>query len=173
MCDGLQGFPEAINTAFSNTEVQLCVVHQIRSSIKHVVSKHQKEFMADLKTVYRAETKDLAEHNLLALGEKWGKKYPMVVKSWQQNWDNLSTYFKYSGEIRKLIYTTNPIEGFHRQVRKYTKTKGSFTSENALFKLVFCAINRISSKWDKPIPNWALTISQLAIFFPGRLKFKG
>lgn len=171
--DGLQGFPEAINTAFPNTEVQLCVVHQIRSSLKYVVSKHQKEFMADLKTVYRAETKDLAEHNLLALGEKWGNKYPMVIKSWQQNWDNLSAYFKYSGDIRKLIYTTNPIEGFHRQVRKYTKTKGSFTSENALFKLVFCAINRISSKWDKPIPNWALTISQLDIFFPGRLKFKG
>lgn len=171
--DGLRGFPEAINTAFPNTEVQLCVVHQIRGSLKYVASKNQKEFMSDLKTVYRAETKDLAEHNLLTLGEKWGGKYPMVIKSWQQNWENLSTYFKYSEEIRKLIYTTNPIEGFHRQVRKYTKTKGSFTSENALFKLVFCAIKRISSKWDKPISNWAFTISQLDIFFPDRLKLRG
>jgi putative transposase len=93
--------------------------------------------MADLKTVYKAETKDLAEYNLFKLEEKWRNKYPMVIKSWQRNWDNLSSYFKYSAEVRKLIYTTNPIEGFHRQVRKYTKTKGSFTSENNLFKLVF------------------------------------
>lgn len=92
--------------------------------------------MADLKTIYKAENKETAEYNLLALEEKWDKKYPMVIKSWQHNWDNLSTYFKYSDEVRKLIYTTNPVEGFHRQIRKYTKTKGSFTSENALFKLV-------------------------------------
>ena len=129
--------------------------------------------MADLKTVYKAETKDLAEYNLLALEEKWGKKYPMVIKSWQQNWDNLSTYFKYSDEVRKLIYTTNPVEGFHRQIRKYTKTKGSFTSENALFKLVFCAIKQITGKWNMPLSNWALTVSQLDIFFPDRLNFKG
>jgi putative transposase len=168
--DGLKGFPEAINTAFPKAETQLCVVHQIRNSLKYVASKNQKEFMANLKTVYQASSKDLAEHNLLLLDEKWGAKYPMVIKSWQQNWDNLSTYFKYSDEIRRLIYTTNPIEGFHRQVRKYTKTKGAFTSENALFKLVFCAINQISEKWNQPIHNWALIISQLDIFFPDRLK---
>jgi len=171
--DGLKGFPEAINTAFPKTEVQLCVVHQIRGSLKHVASKNQKEFIKDLKTIYQAESKDLAEYNLLQLDEKWGKKYPIVIKSWQQNWENLTTYFKYSAEVRKLIYTTNPIEGFHRQVRKYTKTKGSFTSENALFKLVFCAIKQITAKWNQPIPNWALTISQLDIFFPDRLNFKG
>ena len=108
----------------------------------------------DLKIVYQAETRDLAEYNLLNLDEKWGKQYPMVIKSWQQNWDNLSTYFKYSAEIRKLIYTTNPIEGFHRQVRKYTKTKGAFTSENALFKLVFSATLNIEKKWSQPISNW-------------------
>ena len=113
------------------------------------------------------------EHNLLKLDEKWGTKYPMVIKSWNQNWDNLSTYFKYSAEIRKLIYTTNPIEGFHRQVRKYTKTKGAFTSENALFKLVFSAILNIEKKWNVPIQNWALSISQLDIFFPGRLNLNG
>ena len=145
----------------------------IRSSLKNVASKNQKEFMTDLKTVYKAESKDLAEYNLLQLGEKWGKKYPMVIRSWNQNWDNLSTYFKYSNEVKQLIYTTNPIEGFHRQVRKYTKTKGSFTSENALFKLVFCAIKQITAKWNMPIQNWALTISQLDIFFPDRLNLRG
>lgn len=171
--DGLKGFKEAISSSFPQSKIQLCVIHQIRNSLKHVASKNQKEFMADLKTVYKAETKDLAEYNLLALEEKWGKKYPMVIKSWQQNWDNLSTYFKYSDEVRKLIYTTNPVEGFHRQIRKYTKTKGSFTSENALFKLVFCAIKQITGKWYMPLANWALTISQLDIFFPDRLNFKG
>lgn len=169
--DGLKGFPEAIASAFPRTEVQLCIVHQIRNSIKFVASKHAKEFMADLKTVYQASTRELAEYNLLQLDEKWGQKYPMVIKSWQQNWDNLSSYFKYSAEIKKLIYTTNPIEGFHRQVRKYTKTKGSFTSENALFKLLFCAIKEITKKWNQPIPNWGLTISQLDIYFPDRLNF--
>jgi transposase-like protein len=169
--DGLKGFPEAINTAFPKTEIQLCVVHQIRNSLKFVASKNQKEFMVDLKAVYQASSKDSAEHNLLELDEKWGKKYPMVIKSWQENWDNLTTYFKYSTEVRRLIYTTNPIEGFHRQVRKYTKTKGSFTSENALFKLVFCAIREITTKWNQPISNWALIISQLDIYFPNRLKF--
>jgi len=171
--DGLKGFPEAINTVFPRAEIQLCIVHQIRNSIKFVASKNQKEFMADLKTVYQADTKDLAEYNLLKLDEKWGSKYPMVIKSWQQNWDNLSTYFKYSAEVRRLIYTTNPIEGFHRQVRKYTKTKGAFTSDNALFKLVFSAIMNIEKKWNQPIPNWALIVSQLDIFFPNRLFLKG
>lgn len=170
--DGLKGFPEAIQASFPQAEVQLCIVHQIRNSIKFVASKDQKPFMADLKAVYQAETKDLAEHNLLVLDEKWGKKYPMVLKSWNNNWENLSTYFKYSQELRKLIYTTNPIEGLHRQIRKFTKTKGAFTSENALFKLVFCAINHASRKWTQPIHNWALTISQLDIFFPQRLSLR-
>lgn len=169
--DGLKGFPEAINTAFPKTEIQLCIVHQIRNSIKCVASRDAKSFMKDLKLVYQAETKDFAEHNLLSLEEKWGKKYPMVLRSWNENWDHLSAYFKYSAEVRKLIYTTNPIEGFHRQVRKYTKTKGAFTSDNALFKLMFCAINKITEKWHMPIPNWAMTISQLDIFFPDRVLF--
>ena len=171
--DGLKGFPDAIQSAFPQTEVQLCIVHQIRNSLKHVASKNQKEFMVDLKAVYQAPNKDTAEFNLLQLEEKWGKKYPIVIKSWNANWQNLSTYFKYSGEVRKLIYTTNPIEGFHRQVRKYTKTKGAFTSENALFKLIYCAINNITSKWNQPLHNWALTISQLDIYFPNRLDIKG
>lgn len=171
--DGLKGFPEAILSSFPATEIQLCIVHQIRNSLKHVASKNQKEFMTDLKKVYQAETLDLAEYNFLNHSEKWGGKYPIVIKSWQSNWDHLTAYFKYSPDVRRLIYTTNPIEGFHRQVRKYTKTKGAFTSENALFKLLFCAINSISSKWNMPLQNWALTLSQLDIYFPNRLNFKG
>ena len=167
--DGLKGFPEAILASFPKTEIQLCIVHQIRNSLKHVGSVNQKEFMKDLKTVYQAETLDKAEYNLEVLDEKWGKKYPIVIKSWRANWANLTTYFKYSGEVRRLIYTTNPIEGFHRQIRKYTKTKGAFTSDNALFKLLFCAINAITKKWSAPLQNWALTISQLDIYFPNRL----
>ena len=123
--------------------------------------------MIDLKTVYQANTKDLDEYNLLKLDEKLGKKYPIVIRSWNQNWDNLTTYFKYSHEVKKLIYTTNPIEGFHGQIRKYTKTKGSFTSENALFKLVFCSILNITAKWNMLIYSWALSIFQLDIYFLG------
>jgi putative transposase len=167
--DGLTGFPDAIEAAFPKTEVQLCIVHQIRNSIKYIASRDQKEFMQDLKTVYQASTKDLAESNLKKLDEKWGEKYPLVIKSWQTKWDLLSTYFKYSKDIRRLIYTTNPIEGFHRQVRKFTKTKGAFTSVNALYKLVHCACQRIKEKWNQPLHNWALTISQLHIYFEGRI----
>lgn len=168
--DGLTGFPEAIQGVFPRTEIQLCIVHQIRNSLRYVASKNQKEFMKDLKEVYRASSKENAEYNLLKLEEKWGEKYPMVIKSWQSNWEHLSHYFQYSGDIRKLIYTTNSIEGFHRQVRKFTKTKGAFTSEMALFKLVYCACQKISEKWTTPLQNWALTISQLDIYFEGRLQ---
>ena len=170
--DGLNGFPEAIASAFPKTEVQLCVVHQIRHSLKYVSSKDQKPFLSDLKMVYKAETKDLAEQRLLELDENWGKKYPMVLRSWQNKWNELSAYFKYSVEIRRLIYTTNPIEGFHRQVRKFTKSKGAFTSEEALVKLLYCAYQRINEKWSQPLHNWALIISQLDIYFQGRLKIE-
>lgn len=128
--------------------------------------------MKDLKTVYQASNKDIAEHHLLKLDEKWADKYPMVLKSWHTNWENLTHYFQYSGEIRKLIYTTNAIEGFHRQVRKFTKTKGAFTSETALFKLIYCACQKIAEKWTSPLQNWALTISQLDIYFEARLKLE-
>lgn len=170
--DGLTGFPEAIAASFVKTEIQLCVVHQIRHSLKYIASKDKKPFMDDLKLVYRAETKDLAEQRLLELDEKWGKKYPMVLRSWQSKWDELSNYFKYSSEVRRMIYTTNAIEGFHRQVRKYTKSKGSFTSENALYKLIYGAYECIKSKWNQPMHNWATIISQLDIYFEGRLKLE-
>jgi putative transposase len=170
--DGLKGFPDAIAQVFPKTEIQLCVVHQIRNSLKYVVSKDQKAFMLDLKRVYQATSKDLAEHNLLELNEKWGKKYPAVMKSWQVNWENLSAYFKYPEHLRRIIYTTNIVEGFHRQVRKYTKTKGAFVSENALIKLIFCACEKIVEKWNQPMHNWALIASQLQIFFDGRLNLE-
>jgi putative transposase len=170
--DGLKGFPEAIAEVFPRAEIQLCVVHQIRNSLKYVVSKDQKAFMHDLKFVYKATSKDLAEHHLLELGEKWGKKYPAVIKSWQTHWDSLSQYFKYPEELRRIIYTTNIVEGFHRQVRKYTKSKGAFTSENALVKLIYCACQKILEKWDQPMHNWALIVSQLQIYFDGRLKLE-
>jgi transposase-like protein len=167
--DGLKGFPEAIANVFPKTEIQLCIVHQIRNSLKYVVSKDQKAFMVDLKLVYKATSKDLAEHHLLELEEKWGKKYPAVLKSWNDNWEALSQFFKYPEELRRIIYTTNIVEGFHRQVRKYTKSKGAFTSENALVKLIYCACQKILEKWNQPMHNWALIVSQLQIFFDGRL----
>ena len=131
----LKGFAEAIASIYPQTEVQTCVVHQIRNSIKYVASKDQKQFMADLKPVYQAVTKEEAEQQLMELEEKWGKKYPVVIESWQRNWNKLSTYFKYSASIRKLIYTTNTVERFHRQIRKVTKTKGAFTSDLSLIHI--------------------------------------
>ncbi|WP_057937892.1 IS256 family transposase [Algoriphagus resistens] len=167
--DNLTGFPEAIQSIFPKAEIQLCIVHQIRNSLKYVASKEQKEFAADLRLIYGADTKDQAESALLDLEEKWGKKYPVVIRSWNSNWERLSAYFAYTKPIRKIIYTTNAVEGYHRQVRKVTKTKGAFTSDMALLKLVYLAAKRIERKWTAPIHNWGLTVQQLAIRFEGRL----
>lgn len=167
--DGLKGFPEAIKSIFPQTEVQLCIIHQIRNSIRYVASKHHKKFMADLKPVYKAVSKEAAEEALLLLDEKWGDKYPIVLQSWQNKWENLAVYFKYLPEIRKVIYTTNIIESVHRQFRKLTKTKGAFPNENSLLKLLYMGIQNATKKWNMPIWNWNLTLSQLAIFFEGRL----
>ena len=167
--DGLKGFPEAINATFPQTEVQLCIVHQIRNSLKYVASKNQKEFMKDLKRVYQAISKEAAEIELDRLEEKWGDKYPIVINSWRNKWENLSYYFKYPEDIRRIIYTTNIIESVHRQFRKLTKTKGAFPNENSLLKLLYMGIQNAQKKWTMPMRNWSLTISQLAIFFEGRL----
>ena len=134
--DGLKGFPEAINAFYPETEVQLCVNHQIRNTLKYVASKHQKAFMADLKPVYKAVSKETAEMELDELENRWGDKHPIVIKSWRNNCKNLSKFLKYSQDIRRVIYTTNAIESVHRQFRKLTKTKGAFPSENSLFKLL-------------------------------------
>lgn len=170
--DNLTGFSKAILSIFPETEIQKCIVHQIRNSLKYVASKDQRVFMKDLKEVYRSATKAEAETELLNLDEKWGKKYPVVLRSWNDNWDELSAYFKYDEPIRKIIYTTNAVEGFHRQVRKVTKTKGAFTSDMALLKLIYLAIENISKKWTQPVHNWALTAQQLAIHFEGRFNLE-
>lgn len=167
--DGLNGFPEAIKSIFPKTEVQLCIVHQIRNSLKYVSSMDQKEFMKDLKLVYQATSKEIAEDELLKLDEKWGKKYPIVLNSWNNKWENLSHYFKYPYSIRKIMYTTNIIESVHRQFRKLTKTKGAFPSKDSLLKLLYMGIQNAKEKWTQPVHNWSQTISQLAIFFEGRL----
>ena len=167
--DGLKGFPEAITAIYPQTEVQLCVIHQIRNSLRYVASKDQKAFMADLKPVYKAATKEAAEMALDELETTWGKKYPKVLESWRNKWHLLSNYFKYPEDIRKPIYTTNAVESVHRQFRRLTKTKGAFPNENSLLKLLYAGIIQATKKWTMPIANWGQTIMQLSIHFPGRL----
>lgn len=166
--DGLKGFPDAIQSVFPHTAVQLCVVHQIRNSIKYVGSKHQKEFLRDLKRVYGAVSKEAAETELDNLETKWGEQYPIVIKSWRDNWERLTEFFQYTKEIRRLIYTTNTVEGYHRQIRKVTKNKGVFPSDTALEKLVYLAYRNIREKWTMPLSNWAIISQQLAIKFGDR-----
>jgi len=168
--DNLKGFDEAICTIYPHTEVQTCVIHQIRNSIKYVASKDQRPFMADLKPVYKADNESVALDELEKLKQTWGKKYPMVIASWEKNWPKLSTYFKYPAGIRKLIYTTNVIEGYHRQIRKVTKNKGVFTSDMALLKLIYLATERIAEKWTMALTNWAISASHLKIIFGDRMK---
>ena len=168
--DGLKGFPDAIQSVFPNTTVQLCIVHQIRNSIKYVGSKHQKEFLKDLKRVYGAVSKEAAETELFNLNEKWGEKYPIVIKSWQDNWEKLTEYFQFTSDIRRMIYTTNTVEGYHRQIRKVTKNKGVFPSDTALEKQVYLAYRNIRKKWTMPLANWGPIAQQLAIKFGDRLK---
>jgi transposase-like protein len=167
--DGLKGFPEAIESIYPKTEIQHCIIHQIRNSLKYVASKNQKAFMADLKCVYKATTLNAAELALDELETKWGEKYPVVIKSWRNKWQTLSAYFKYPDYVRTAIYTTNAVEAVHRQFRKLTKTKGGFANENSLLKLLYAGILQASERWTHPVQNWNLTLSQLSIHFEGRL----
>ncbi|MBR0071999.1 MAG: IS256 family transposase [Campylobacter sp.] len=167
--DGLTGFEDAIQAVFPDTEVQLCIVHQIRNNLKQIASKDEKEFLADLKKVYQASSIATAETALNALEEKWGAKYQKVIDSWRKKWTELSACFKDPAPIRRVIYTTNAVEAVHRQFRKYTKSKGGFSSEMALMKLLFIAAKHISETWSKPVWNWKLTLNQLNIYFDGRL----
>jgi transposase-like protein len=150
--------------------VQLCVIHQIRNSIKYIGSKHQKEFLKDLKRVYGAVNIEAAENEMDNLELKWGDQYPIVIKSWRDNWTELTQYFQYTQMIRKLIYTTNTVEGYHRQIRKVTKNKGVFPNDTALEKLVYLAYRNIRKKWTKPQTNWGAISQQLAIKFGDRFK---
>ena len=166
--DNLPGFTQAIEAVYPKAEIQKCIIHQIRNSTKYVSYKDIKELMKDLKAVYKAPTEDLALTNLGVFEEKWDKKYPMCVSSWKNNWAELSTYFKYPEGIRKLIYTTNAMENFNRQLRKVTKNKTIFPNDYALQKSLYLAMVDASSKWTSRIRGWDQILSQLSIFFEGR-----
>lgn len=170
--DGLKGFKDAIHSVFPKTVVQRCVIHQIRYSLKYVSWKDKKEFMRDLKPVYQATNKKTGEEALLKLSEKWKAKYQISTKSWIDNWEDLSTYFDYPKEIRKLIYTTNIIEGYHRQIRKAIKTKGSFPTIQSVEKMLYMVNRNVEKKWNMPIRDWSQVLNQFMIRFEGRLQLQ-
>ena len=167
--DGLTGFPQAIEAVFPDTEIQQCIIHQIRNTTKFVSYKELKSLMADLKRVYAAPTEEIALAELDSFDEKWSGKYPKIAKSWKDNWANLSTYFKYPEAVRRLIYTTNAIEGFNRQLRKVTKSKTVFPSDESLLKMLYLAMMDITKKWTGHRQDWGQIHSQLEIFFEERL----
>jgi len=168
--DNLSGFSTAIETVFPKTEQQLCIIHQIRNSTKYVSYKDLKPIMADLKKIYQAPSEDDALYHLEEFREKWNKKYPQILKSWESNWTELSTYFKYPEEVRRLIYTTNAVEGFHRMLRKFTKTKTVYPTDDSVKKSIYLSIQEISKKWSMPVQNWGTIIGQLIIFFDDRVQ---
>ncbi len=167
--DNLSGFSSAINTVFPKTRQQLCVIHQIRNSTKHVSYKDLKPIMADLKLIYNANNAESAEFQLEIFGEKWNTKYPQIYKSWQANWLDLIEYFQYPEELRRLIYTTNAVEGFHRMLRKHTKNKTSFPTDDSLRKSIYLSVQEITKKWSMPIRYWGTILGQISIFFENEL----
>ena len=167
--DGLTGFPQAIEAVFPKTEIQQCIIHQIRNTTKFVSYKDIKPLMVDLKRVYAAPTEDIAISELDLFDDKWGVKYPKIAKSWRDNWANLSTYFKYPEAVRRIIYTTNAIEGFNRQLRKVTKSKTVFPTDDSLLKMLYLATMDITKKWTGHRQDWGQIHSQLEIFFEERL----
>ncbi|MCI0446457.1 IS256 family transposase [bacterium] len=168
--DGLKGFPEAIATVFPQTEIQLCIIHLIRNTLKYIASKDQKAFMKELRAVYTAPTEEAAVLALDQLENAWGKKYPLSIKTWRNNWMNASVFFKYPDEIRRTIYTTNAVEAVHRQFRKVTKSKSMFPHDEALKKMLFLAYRDIAKKWTTmPVQHWAVSLSHLSIMFEKRL----
>ncbi len=166
--DGLTGFKEAIHAIFPRVLIQCCIIHQLRNSLKYVTWRDRKAFAADLKTVYTAVNREAGEGALLNVAEKWSKQYPMAVKCRVNEWEDLATFFDFPQEIRRLIYTTNAVEGYHRQLRKVIKTKASFPTADAVRKIMFLADRDITEKWTMPVPNWANILNQLAIRFEGR-----
>ena len=167
--DNLNGFTETIRTVFPEAATQVCVVHQIRNSCRYVTYKDLKEFTKDLKTIYGAVNKDAAALALDTFEQKWGKKYQYAVRSWRTNWDDLTTFFDYPMEIRKIIYTTNLIENLNGKIRKYTKAKLSFPNDDAVKKSVYLAINEIEKKWTMPIRSWAIVLNQFILIFDNRI----
>lgn len=167
--DGLKGFPDAIENEFPKTQVQVCVVHQIRNSLNLVTWSDRKEVAQDLKNVYTAATVDIARSHLDDFAQKWDSNYPMISKSWLANWERLSPFFDYPPEIRKVIYTTNAIESLNRSLRKIIKNRGAFPNEEAVKKLLYLALQNIAKKWTMPIHNWQAALNRFAIIFDGRV----
>lgn len=167
--DGLTGFPEAIATVFPQTLVQLCIVHMVRNSLRFVNWKDRKAAAADLRTIYRASTETAGQAALEAFADKWDAKYPTISRSWQRHWEELSVFYAYPKEIRRVIYTTNAIESVNRQMRKLLKTRGALPSDDAVLKLMYLALERISKKWTRPIANWPAALNRFAIEFEGRV----
>lgn len=167
--DGLKGFPEAIETVFPQTQVQLCIVHMVRNSLKYVSWKQRKEVATDLKTIYQAPTAEQAEMELMAFEEKWDETHPSIGQSWRRNWGNITPFFAYSPEIRKVIYTTNAIESLNMSLRKVTKNRGSFPNDESMLKLLYLALNNIAKKWTLPIRDWKAALNRFSILFGDRM----
>lgn len=167
--DNLTGFSQAITACYPETEIQKCIIHQIRNSTRYVSYKDLKKVTADLKPIYKATTEEAALLELDRFEEEWGKKYPLIIRSWRNNWEELSTFFKYPPEIRKLIYTTNIIESYHRQLRKVTKGKSIFPSDEALLKMLYLSTMDVVRKWTGRVQNWGQMLLQLSVFFPERV----
>jgi len=167
--DNLSGFSEAIAACYPKTEIQKCIIHQIRNSTRYVSYKDLKKVTADLKPIYKAATEEGALLEMERFEEVWGAKYPLIVRSWRSNWEELSTFFKYPPEIRKLIYTTNMIESYHRQLRKVTKGKSIFPTDEALLKMLYLATMDVTRKWTGRVQNWGQMLLQLSVFFPDRV----
>lgn len=167
--DGLKGFPEAIEAVFPRTQVQLCIVHMVRNSLRYVSWKQRKEVAADLKTIYQAPTAEQAEMNLAAFEAKWDKSHPSIGQSWRRNWERITPFFAYPSDIRKVIYTTNAIESLNMSLRKVTKNRGSFPNDAAMFKLLYLALNNIAKKWSRPIRDWKAALNRFSILFEDRM----
>jgi putative transposase len=167
--DGLKGFPEAIEAVFPQTQVQLCLVHMVRHSLRYVSWKQRKEVAADLKTIYQAPTAEQAKMNLTDFEKKWDDSHPSIGQSWRRNWERLTPFFAYSPEIRKVIYTTNAIESLNMSLRKVTKNRGSFPNDDSMLKLLYLALNNIARKWTMPIRDWKAALNRFSILFDGRM----
>jgi putative transposase len=167
--DGLKGFPEAIETVFPQAQVQLCIVHIVRNSLKYVSWKQRKEVAADLKKIYQSSTAEQAEMHLIDFGEKWDKALPSISQSWQKNWERITPFFAYPPEIRKVIYTTNAIESLNMSLRRVTKHRGSFPNDESILKLLYLALNNIAKKWTMPIRDWKAALNRFSILFGDRM----
>jgi putative transposase len=167
--DGLTGFKEAVLAVFPQTDIQRCIIHQIRNSLKYISWKDKKAFIVDLKAIYQAPTREVAEGNLRKLHENWSSQYAVSVRSWENNWEDLATFFDYPADIRRMIYTTNTVEGYNRQLRKVTKSRGSFPTGEAVRKLLFLANRDIVKNWTNPMADWPAILNQLVIRFENRV----